>query len=78
MISVKYGKAKVEGSKEEIFADLSTIASYAFEHLAKKLSKEEAQEKIMLAVERGFLISSDMNAETAHEMQKLTNKINGK
>ena len=76
MISVKYGNTKVEGSKEEIFADLSTIASYAYEHLAKKLSKEEAQEKIMLAVERGFLISCDMNAETAYEMQKLTKKIN--
>ena len=78
MISIKDSVATLEGNKEEIFADISTIASYAYEYLAKKLSKEEAQEKIMLAVERGFLISSDMNAETAHEMQKLTNKINGK
>lgn len=76
MISVKYGDTKVQGSKEEIFADISSIASYAYEHLAKKLSKEQAQEKIMLAVERGFLISSEMDSQTAYEMQKLTKKIN--
>jgi hypothetical protein len=76
MISVKFGNTKVEGSKEEIFADISTIASYAYEHLAKQLSKEEAQEKIMLAVERGFLISCEMDSQTAYEMQKLTKKIN--
>lgn len=78
MITVKYGETKIEGNKEEIFADLSSIASYAFEHLSKKLSKEKAKEKILLAVERGFLISGEMNAETAYEMQKLTEKINGK
>ena len=78
MITVKYGDTKIEGNKEEIFADLSSIASYAYEHLAKKYSKEKAQEKIILAIERGFLISGEMNAETAYEMQKLTKKINGK
>lgn len=78
MISVKNGDAKFEGNKEEIFADLSSIASYAFEHLAKKMSKEKAQEKILLAVERGFYISGEMNAETAYEMQKLSKKINGR
>ena len=76
MISVKYGDTKVQGSKEEIFADISSIASYAYEHLAKKLSKEQAQEKIMLAVERGFLISAEMDSQTAYEMQELTKKIN--
>ena len=76
MIRVKYGDTKVQGSKEEIFADISSIASYAYEHLAKKLSKEQAQEKIMLAVERGFLISAEMDSQTAYEMQELTKKIN--
>ena len=76
MISVKYGDTKVQGSKEEIFSDISSIASYAYEHLAKKLSKEQAQEKIMLAVERGFLISAEMDSQTAYEMQELTKKIN--
>ena len=78
MITVKYGDTKILGNKEEIFADLSSIASYAYENLAKKLSKEKAKEKILLAVERGFLISGEMNAETAYEMQKLTEKINGR
>ena len=41
-----------------------------------KLSKEQAQEKIMLAVERGFLISCEMDSQTAYEMQELTKKIN--
>lgn len=76
MISVSCGNTKIQGSKEEIFADISTIASYAYEHLAKKLSKDKAQEKILLAVERGFLISSEMDSQTAYEMQKLTKKIN--
>ena len=76
MISVKDSVATIEGSKDEVFADISTIASYAYEHLAKKLSKEKAQEKVLLAVERGFLISSEMDAETAYEMQELTKKIN--
>ena len=75
MISVKDSVATIEGTKDEVFADISTIASYAYEHLAKKLSKEKAQEKILLAVERGFLISSEMDSQTAYEMKKLTNKI---
>lgn len=78
MIKVKNGQVEASGTKEEIFADLSSIASYAYEHLAKKLDKEKAKEKILLAVERGFLISGEMNAETAYEMQKLTEKINGR
>ena len=78
MITVENGNAQFEGNKEELFADLSSIASYAFEHLAKKISKEKAQEKIMLAIERGFLISEEMNSKTAYEMQKLTQKINGR
>ena len=76
MISVKDSVATIEGTKDEVFADISTIASYAYEHLAKKLSKEKAQEKVLLAVERGFLISAEMDAETAYEMQELTKKIN--
>ena len=76
MITVKDSVATIEGTKEEVFADISTIASYAFEHLAKKLNKEKAQEKILLAVERGFLISCEMDSQTAYEMQKLTKKIN--
>ena len=78
MITVKNGNAKFEGNKEEIFADLSSIASYAYEHLAKSTSKEKAKDKILLAVERGFLISGEMNAEIAYQMQKLTEKINGR
>jgi hypothetical protein len=78
MISVNLGETKIAGSKEEILVDISTIASYAFEYLAKKMTKEKAQEKVLLAIERGFLISSEMDAETAYEMQKLTKKINGK
>lgn len=76
MISVKYGDTKVQGSKEEIFSDISSIASFAYEYLAKKMTKEKAQEKVLLAVERGFLISAEMDAETAYEMQELTKKIN--
>lgn len=75
MITVKYGDTKILGNKEEIFADLSSIASYAYENLAKKLDKEKAKEKILLAIERGFLISEDMTQETAIEMQKLTKKL---
>ena len=78
MITVKYGETKIEGNKEEIFADLSSIASYVFEHLSKKLSKEKAQEKIMLAVERGFLIDEKLDNEKVLEMQKLTEQINGR
>lgn len=78
MITVKYGDTKIEGNKGEIFADLSSIANYAYKHLADKLGKEKAKEKIILAVERGFLISEDMTQETAIEMQKLSIKINGR
>lgn len=78
MITVKNGQVEVLGTKEEIFADLSSIASYAVEHLTKHLSKEKAQEKIMLAVERGFLIDEKLDNEKVLEMQKLTEKINGR
>jgi hypothetical protein len=78
MIKVKNGLVEVAGTKEDIFADLSSIASYINLHLADDLGKVRSQEKIILAVERGFLISKDMTQETAYEMQKLTEKINGR
>jgi hypothetical protein len=77
MINVENGYATVKGDKEEIFADISSISSYAFEYLAKTMPKEKAQEKIMLAVKRGFLITGEMDAETAYKIQELTKKING-
>ena len=76
MIKVKNGLVEVEGTKEDIYADLSSIASYINLHLSNDLGKVKAQEKIILAVERGFLISKDMTQDTAYEMQKLTKKIN--
>jgi hypothetical protein len=78
MIKVKNGLVEVSGTKEDIFADLSSLASYINLHLSNDLGKVKAQEKIILAVERGFLISKDMTQETAYEMQKLTEKINGR
>ena len=77
MINVENGYATVQGDKEEIFADISSISSYAYEYLAKTMPKEKAQEKIMLAVKRGFLITGEMDAETAYKIQELTKKING-
>ena len=41
MITVKYGDTKILGNKEEIFADLSSIASYAYENLAKKITNKK-------------------------------------
>lgn len=78
MIKVKNGLVEASGTKEDIFADLSSIASHISLHFGDDLGKVKAQEKIALAVERGFLISRDMTRETAYEMQKLTEKINGK
>ena len=78
MIKVENGLVEVSGTKEDIFADLSSLASYINLHLSNDLGKVKAQEKIILAVERGFLISKDMTQETAYEMQKLTEKINGR
>ncbi len=77
MINVENGYATVKGDKEEIFADISSIASYAFEYLSKTMPKEKAQEKIMQAVKRGFLITGEMDAEIAYRIQELTKKING-
>ena len=77
MINVENGFAVVQGDKEEIFADISSIASYAFEYLAKTMPKEKAQEKVIQAVKRGFLITGEMDAETAYKIQELTKKING-
>lgn len=78
MINVENGFAIVQGDKEEIFADISSIASYAFEYLAKTMPKEKAQEKIVQAVKRGFFITGEMDAEIAYKIQELTKKINGK
>lgn len=78
MINVKYGNTTIEGGKDEIFADISSIASYAFEYLSKTMPKEKAQEKIMQAVKRGFLITDEMDKEIAYKIQELTKKINGK
>lgn len=78
MIKVKNGLVEASGTKEDIYADLSSIASHINLHLSNDLGKIIAQEKIILAVERGLLISKDMSQETAYEMQKLTEKINGR
>ena len=77
MITVNNGEVKVAGAKEELMADVSSIASFMYEYLAKNY-KDKAQEKILLAIERGFLISEEMTSKTAYEMQKLTEKINGR
>lgn len=77
MITVNNGEVKVAGAKEELMADVSSIASFMFEYLSKNY-KDKAQEKILLAIERGFLISEEMTSKTAYEMQKLTEKINGR
>ena len=77
MIKVNNGLVEVSGSNEDLLSDLSSIASCLKEHLASN-SKVKTEEKIVLAVERGFLISGDMTQEIAIEMQKLTKKINGR
>ena len=77
MITVNNGDVKVAGAKEELLADVSSIASFMYEYLTKNY-KDKAQEKILLAIERGFLISEKMTQETAYEMQELTKKINGR
>lgn len=80
MINVENGLTLACGNREEIFADISSIASSVSEYLQSNLSlpKEKAREKILLAIERGFLISEKMDSKTAYEMQKLTKKINEK
>lgn len=78
MIKVKNGQVDVTGTNEELFNDLSSICGYIRDCLRDYLNEDTAQEKIILAVERGFLISKDMTQETAYEMQKLTEKINGR
>ena len=76
MIKAENGLVTVLGTDDDLFNDLSSIASYINEHLANDIGKRKAQEKILLAVERGFLISDKMTQETAIEMQKITKKIN--
>lgn len=75
MITVKNGLVDVKGANEELFNDLSSVCGYLRDCLRDYLNEETAQEKILLAVERGFLISKNMNKETAYEMQQLTRKI---
>ena len=75
MITVKNGLVDVKGTNEELFNDLSSVCGYLRDCLRTYLNEDKAQEKIMLAVERGFLISGDMTQETAYEMQQLTRKI---
>lgn len=74
MIVVNNGDVKVAGAKEELLADVSSIASFMNDYLTKNY-KDNAKEKISLAIERGFLINEKMDAQTAYEMQQLTKKI---
>lgn len=77
MITINNGDVRASGGREELLADISSVASFMCEYLQKKYS-EKAQEKVLLAIERGFLIGKEMNAKTAYEMQKLTQRINGR
>ena len=75
MIKVKNGLVDAKGTYEELLNDLSSISGCIRDILKPYRNEEKAQEKIMLAIERGFLISEDMTQETAIEMQKLTKKL---
>lgn len=66
MIKTKKGELKVKGSLIEIKADLSVIVYELYHNiLTENMSKEEAKEEIMDAVNRGFLedeeIEEDVN-----------------
>lgn len=78
MIKVDVGIVKIEGTQKEILSDLSTIASNINEYLSKEIGRVKAEEKILLAMERGFLINEKMDAEIAYEIQKITKKIEEK
>ena len=79
MIKIDTGITRIEGNQEEIMADLSTAISGIKETLSRKLGVNEnvAEEKILLAVERGFLINKEMDSSTAYEIRKISEKING-
>ena len=79
MIKIDTGITKIEGNHEEIMADLSTAISGIKETLFRMLGVNEnaAEEKILLAVERGFLINKEMDSSTAYEIRKISEKING-
>ena len=78
MIKVDNGLVTVKGNNEEIMNDLSSVCGYLRDCLRKDFNEDISQEKIMLAVERGFLISENMTHKTALDMQKLTKRINGR
>ena len=77
MIKTVNGLVEVSGTNDVLFNDLSSICGYLRDCLRDYLNEETAQEKILLAVERGFLISKDMDVDTIKAMQKLTKKIEG-
>lgn len=78
MINVKNGLVDVKGTYEELLNDLSSVSGCLRDLLKSYRNEEQAQEKIMLAVERGFLIDEKLDNEKVLEMQKLTEKINGR
>lgn len=79
MIKVEFGNVESRGCNKELYADLSSISSYVFEYLKKtNLDRARAKEKILLSIERGFLINEKLDSVTIDKMNKLTEKINRK
>ena len=79
MIKVEFGNVESRGCNKELYADLSSISSYVFEYLRKtNLDKKKAKEKILLSVERGFLINEKLDTGTIDKMNELTEAINRK
>lgn len=79
MITINTGITKIEGSQKDIMADLSTAVSELKEVLMKMMGINEntAEDKILLAVERGFLLTKKMDSTIAYEVHKLSETING-
>lgn len=63
MITTKKGRTVIEGSINEILADVSIIIDSVNEALTEEFGAKEAKQHIMKAVERGFMSDDELQAK---------------
>ncbi len=72
MIYSHNGKIRIKGDATEIKADLSLIVHELHENVfTQEMTKEEAKEEIMDAVEMGFMSMNEMTKLALEEVMKL-------
>lgn len=75
MIKCKKGNIKVQGSTEEVEADLTCVLISVRESLEKKLGKEQAAEEVRECIRLSFLSAEEVEREMLKEREKLMHEI---